>query len=89
MTTGPDDLELAGPALAVQPNVLPGELELALDRARYACSALVSWLASVGQRTAAGVPEHVWMNFEAELRLDPRPFNHAGEASRPKWRSPS
>jgi hypothetical protein len=29
MTIGPDDLELAGRALAVQPNVLRGELEVA------------------------------------------------------------
>jgi hypothetical protein len=33
MTTEPGDLELAGRALAVQPNVLPGELEVAVKRA--------------------------------------------------------
>jgi hypothetical protein len=33
MTIGPDDLELAGRALAVQPNVLRGELKVALKRA--------------------------------------------------------
>jgi len=32
---------------------------------------------SVGQRVAAGVPQHVRMRFEPELGLDSRTFDHA------------
>ena len=33
----------------------------------------------VGERVAAGVPEHVRVRLEAELRLEPCPLDHAGE----------
>ena len=39
-------------------------------------------VASVGQRKAAGMPEHVRMHFEAKLRLEPRLLDHAREALR-------
>ena len=41
----------------------------------------------VGQRITAGVPEHVRVRLEGELRLDPYPLNHAGKAGRGEWRA--
>jgi len=37
-------------------------------------------VAPVGQRVAAGMPEHVRKRLEAQLRLDPCTFDHSGEA---------
>ena len=42
----------------------------------------------VGQRIAAGVPEHVRVRPEAELGGDAGALDHAGEARRRKWRAP-
>ena len=42
----------------------------------------------VGQRVAAGVPKHVRMWLEAELRLDPCPFDHPGETGAGEWCAP-
>ena len=47
--------------------------EVGLQRARV--------VPLVGQGVAAGVPEHVRVRLEAELGLDPRSLDHAGEAS--------
>jgi len=41
----------------------------------------------VGQRIAAGVPEHVRVRLEAEPRLSSRPLNHAGETCGRKRRT--
>ena len=41
----------------------------------------------VGQRVAAGVPEHVGVGLEAKLGLSARPLDHAGEASGAEGRS--
>lgn len=41
----------------------------------------------VRERIAAGVPEHVRVGLEAELRLEARPLDHAGEASCRKRRA--
>lgn len=39
-------------------------------------------VAPVSKRVAAGVSEHVWVRLEAELRLEPCPFQHPREARR-------
>ena len=41
----------------------------------------------VGERVAAGVPEHVRVCLEAKIGLGPCPLNHTGEASRREGRS--
>ena len=41
--------------------------------------------AFVGQHIASRVPEHVWMNFEANFGFDARPFNQACKASCREW----
>lgn len=35
----------------------------------------------VGERVAAGVPQHVWVCLKAQPRLSARPLDHAGNAS--------
>ncbi len=45
-------------------------------------------VALVGQRVAAGVPQHVRVRLEAELGLGPCPLDHAGEASGGERRAP-
>ncbi len=42
---------------------------------------------SVGEGVATGVPEHVWMGLETELRLDGCPLDHPSEASGGERRS--
>ena len=54
--------------------------EISLERPRV--------VASIGQRKAAGMPEHVRMRLEAELRLDTSALNHPGETCGREWRSP-
>ena len=39
----------------------------------------------VGERVAAGVPEHVRVRLEAKLGPGARALNHAGETSRREW----
>jgi hypothetical protein len=39
-------------------------------------------MAPVGQRIAAGVPQHVGVRLEGKLRLRPCPLHHAGKARR-------
>jgi hypothetical protein len=39
----------------------------------------------IGKREAAGVPQHVRMGLEAQMRLNASTPNHAGEASGAKW----
>jgi hypothetical protein len=41
----------------------------------------------VGERVAAGMAQHVRMGLEAETRLDPSPFDHAGKANGAEGRS--
>ena len=36
----------------------------------------------IGQRIPAGVPEHVWVCLEAELRFDACPLDHTREPCR-------
>jgi hypothetical protein len=40
---------------------------------------------SVCQRVTAGMPEHVWVGFEAKPRLDACAFDHAGEPCGREW----
>ena len=42
-------------------------------------------VASVGERVATGVPEHVRVCLDRQLGSDARSFNHAGEAGRREW----
>ncbi len=42
----------------------------------------------VGQRVAAGMPEHMRVRFEAKLCLGPCPLHHPGKSGRREWRAP-
>ncbi len=44
-------------------------------------------VASVRQRIAAGVPEHVWMGLKSQLCLDGCPLDHPSEAGGRERRS--
>ena len=37
-------------------------------------------MSSICKRVPASMPKHVRVSLEAELRFDPRPFDHPGEA---------
>ena len=56
-------------------------LNIAVPKVRLQCPGVVPL---VGQRVAAGVPQHVRVRLERQLGLPARPFDHAGEASRTK-----
>ena len=45
-------------------------------------------VASVGEGVAAGVPQHVRMGFEPQLRFGPCALDHAGKPRRGERRSP-
>ena len=44
-------------------------------------------VALIGERVAAGVPQHVGMGLEGQLGCDTRPLDHPSEASRREWRT--
>ena len=45
-------------------------------------------MASVGQRIAAGMPQHVGMRLEPKSGFGARALDHAGETSRREWSAP-
>ncbi len=45
-------------------------------------------VSSVGERIAAGMPEHVRVGFEPELGFRPCSLDHPGETGGGKWRAP-
>ncbi len=59
-------------------------LNIFVPEVRLQCPGIVT---SVGQRIAAGVPEHVRVWLEAEFRLATCSFNHPGEAGGGERRS--